>query len=161
MTEYPFILMALLGAALLGALLARSRGFALMIAAASLLLQAAIVTLALGQPKPWWSERGCMRHAGRGVQVLGAVASEGEGSILVWLHAPACGLPVAYSLPYSATLAEQLGDAQQAASKDGAQGSVMLDLEPTLEDREPKFYAPPQPAPEPKTAPPAAPVMVN
>jgi hypothetical protein len=48
--------------------------------------------------------------------------------------------------------AEQLQQALREAEQNGRGVRMRLPFEPSLEDREPKFYAPPQPALPPKHA---------
>lgn len=102
----------------------------------------------LSRPKPidleWW--QGHSEEA----TVLGSELREGQG-IYLWLQLPAVAEPRGYVLPWNRNLAEQLQAAEQAAEQQGG-GKVQMRLpyEPSLEDREPMFYAKPQPAPPPK-----------
>jgi hypothetical protein len=119
------------------------------------LAYASLVDL-LSRPKPidleWWQA-----HA-QEATVLGSQMQEGQG-IYVWLQLPDVREPRGYVLPWNRTTAEQLQQAQrQAEQQPGGGGSVRMRLpfEPSLDDREPMFYAQPQPAPPPKdmTSPP-------
>ncbi len=122
-----------------------------------LLLPLSYASLAdlLSRPKPidleWW------RTHAEEATVLGSQLHEGEG-IYLWLQLPGVAEPRGYVLPWNRTTAEQLQKAEQEAQQQGG-GSVRMRLpfESSLDDREPKFYALPQPAPPPKdlTDPPA------
>ena len=108
----------------------------------------------LSMPKPvameWWHA-----HAAEAT-VLGSSIREGE-AIYVWLQLAEIGEPRAYTLPWSRDLAEQLQAAQREAEQSDTQVQMRLPFEPSLDDREPKFYAMPQPQLPPKdlTDPPA------
>lgn len=120
---------------------------ALSIAALFLPLAYASLAQLLSRPKPvgleWWHA-----HAEEAT-VLSSAMREDEG-IYLWLQLDAVSEPRAYTLPWSRDLAEQLQAARRAAEEDGSEMRVRLPFEPSLEDREPKFYALPQPALPPK-----------
>jgi hypothetical protein len=103
----------------------------------------------LSRPKPidleWWQ-----KHA-QEATVLGSELHEGQG-IYLWLQLPDVAEPRGYVLPWSRTTAEQLQAAERQAEQQQGGGTVRMRLpfEPSLEDREPMFYAQPQPAPPPK-----------
>jgi hypothetical protein len=101
----------------------------------------------LGRPKPvaleWW------RQTAGEATVLGSQLREGHG-LLLWLHLDGEPEPLAYRLPWSRDLAQQLERALEQAARDGTQARMRLPFEPTLDGREPKFYAAPQPALPPK-----------
>jgi hypothetical protein len=99
----------------------------------------------LGRPKPLRLE---WRDAAD-AQVLGAVPVENE-AIYVWLVTPDSAEPRAYVLPWSVQAAQQLQDAMGQAEAEGTAVRMTLPFEPSLEDREPMFYALPQPAMPPK-----------
>jgi hypothetical protein len=107
---------------------------------------AAMVQL-LSMPKPatyeWW--HGKADEA----TVLGSSMQEGEG-IYLWLQLPNVPEPRAYVLPWSRELAEQLQSAQREAEENRSGVQMRLPFEPSLDDREQKFYALPQPALPPK-----------
>jgi hypothetical protein len=67
--------------------------------------------------------------------------------------------PRAYQLPWDRRTAEQLQAAARAAAEQQAALRMRLPFEPSLDDREPRFYALPQPALPPKDAP-TAPVRI-
>jgi hypothetical protein len=58
--------------------------------------------------------------------------------------------PRAYVLPWNRDTAERLQQAQREAQQQGGDVRMRLPFEPSLDDREPQFYAPPQPALPPK-----------
>lgn len=78
-----------------------------------------------------------------------ATRSEGEG-IYLWLQLSDAPEPRAYLLPWSRDLAEQLQAARREAEQNDTQLQMRLPFEPSLDDREAKFYAMPQPALPPK-----------
>ena len=101
----------------------------------------------LSMPKPvgleWW-------HASAAeATVLASTVHEDEG-IYLWLQLSDAPEPRAYLLPWSRDLAEQLQAARRAAEQQGGDVRMRLPFETSLDDREPKFYALPQPAPPPK-----------
>jgi hypothetical protein len=99
----------------------------------------------LGRPKPLRLE---WRDAAD-AQVLSAVPVENE-AIYVWLVTPDSSEPRAYVLPWSVQAAQQLQDAMSQAQADGTAVRMTMPFEPSLDDREPMFYAMPQPAMPPK-----------
>ena len=125
------------------------KGTALATGVLLLPLSYASLTDLLSRPKPidlgWWQT-----HAEEAT-VLGSQLKEGQG-IYVWLQLPDVAEPRSYVLPWSRATAEQLQAAERAAAQQQGGGSVQMRLpfEPSLEDREPLFYAKPQPAPPPK-----------
>ena len=101
----------------------------------------------LSLPKPvgleWW-------HASAAeATVLASTLREGEG-IYLWLQLSEAPEPRAYLLPWSRDLAEQLQAARREAEQNDTQLQMRLPFEPSLDDREAKFYAMPQPALPPK-----------
>jgi hypothetical protein len=106
----------------------------------------------LSKPKPvgleWWQ-----RHA-EAATVLGSRIAEDDG-IYLWLQLAEVNEPRAYVLPWDRKLAEQLQAAQREADQNQTQLVMRLPFDPSLEDREPRFYAPPQAAAPPKEVPPA------
>jgi hypothetical protein len=101
----------------------------------------------LSRPKPvdleWW-------HASAPeATVLGSTMREGEG-IYLWLQLTDVVEPRAYVLPWSRDLAEQLQAAQREAERSESRIQMRSPFEPSLDDREPKFYAMPQPTLPPK-----------
>lgn len=101
----------------------------------------------LSQPKPvhleWWHA-----HADEAT-VLGSSLREGQG-IFLWLQMADLSEPRSYVLPWDRELAQQLQDALRAAEENGSAVQMRLPFEPTLDNRDPKFYALPQPALPPK-----------
>jgi hypothetical protein len=101
----------------------------------------------LSLPKPvaleWWQG-----HAEQAT-VLGATMRE-EEAIFLWLQLPGIPEPRAYALPWNRDLAEQLQAAQREAESNRTQVQMRLPFESSLDDREPKFYAMPQPQLPPK-----------
>ena len=101
----------------------------------------------LSRPKPvaleWW-----LAHADEAT-VLGSQMREGQ-SLYLWLQVDGEAEPRAYRLPWDQQTAQQLQNALEEAQRNGTQARMRLPFEPTLDAREPKFYAPPQPALPPK-----------
>ncbi len=100
----------------------------------------------LSRPKPvaleWWL-------TAEEATVLGGVLKEGEG-IYLWLQIEGVEEPRAYVLPWDRGLAEQLQKAMREAEEGNGRLKMRLPFEPSWDNHEPKFYAPPQPAPPPK-----------
>lgn len=96
----------------------------------------------LALPKPvaleWWQA-----HAEEAT-VLAASLREDE-AIYLWLQLRGVDEPRAYALPWHRDLAEQLQAAQREAEESQSQVQMRLPFEDSLDDREPKFYATPQP----------------
>ena len=107
---------------------------------------AALVDL-LSKPKPvdleWWQSSAAQ------AEVLASRLVEDE-AIYLWLQLPDLAEPRAYVLPWDRASAEQLQQAMREAEQNGSGVQMRLPFEPSLEDREPKFYALPQPALPPK-----------
>jgi hypothetical protein len=99
----------------------------------------------LGRPKPLRLEWRDVADA----QVVSAVPVENQG-IYVWLIVPGASEPCAYVLPWSLQAAQQLQEAMSQAEADGTAVRMTMPAEPSLDDREPLFYAMPQPAMPPK-----------
>jgi hypothetical protein len=102
----------------------------------------------LSRPKPVALE--WLQKQAPEATVLGSSLEEGV-RIFVWLRMPGAAEPRAYVLPWNQKLAQQLQDAQREAEKNGS-GEVRMrtPFEPSWDNREPKFYAAPQPAMPPK-----------
>lgn len=104
----------------------------------------------LSKPKPidwdWFS-------SASEVAVLGSRIDEGE-AIYLWLQIPDAEEPRAYSLPFDRKTAEALQEAQREAERNGSGVMMRHPFERSLEQREPMFYALPQPALPPKEEPP-------
>ncbi|MBI3454123.1 MAG: hypothetical protein HY057_15060 [Rhodospirillales bacterium] len=103
----------------------------------------------LSRPKPAsleWARKTIPEAA-----VLGSSIREGEG-IYLWLQMPNVGEPRAYVLPWNRQMAQQLQEATREAEKSGTGLRMRLPFERSLDNREPKFYALPQPAPPLKDA---------
>jgi len=101
----------------------------------------------LSKPKPvameWWLSKAAE------AEVVASRTIEDEG-IYLWLKLPEVAEPRAYVLPWNRANAEQLQQALREAEKQGSGVQMRLPFEPSLDDREPKFYALPQPALPPK-----------
>ncbi|MGH6898425.1 MAG: hypothetical protein ACREJ5_18045 [Geminicoccaceae bacterium] len=110
------------------------------------LAYASLVEL-LSKPKPvdleWW------QSGAAEAEVLAARQVENQG-IYLWLQLPEIAEPRAYVLPWDRASAEQLQRALREAEQQGSGVQMRLPFEPSLDDREPKFYALPQPALPPK-----------
>jgi hypothetical protein len=117
--------------------------------AAALFMPLGYLSLAhlLSRPKPvaleWWLAQA------PSATVLGSSMRENE-AIYVWLQLEQVAEPRAYALPWNRDLAEQLQTAQREAEEQQSQVRMRLPFEPSLDDREPKFYALPQPPLPPK-----------
>jgi len=100
----------------------------------------------LSRPKPvdleWWL------HAEEAT-VLGSQIQENE-AIHLWLQLPDVAEPRAYVLPWNRDTAERLQEARRAAEQQGGDVRMRLPFEASQDDREPQFYAAPQPALPPK-----------
>jgi hypothetical protein len=101
----------------------------------------------LSRPKPVDLE--WARQATAQATLLGASIAEDDG-IYVWLQIAGMDEPRAYVLPWDRDLAEELQDAMNQAERDGTGVVMNLPFEPSLDPREPRFYALPQPALPPK-----------
>jgi hypothetical protein len=99
----------------------------------------------LGRPKPLRLE---WRNAAD-AEVISAIPIENE-AIYVWLMMPESSVPCAYVLPWSLQAAQQLQDAMTQAEVDGTAVRMTTPFAASLDDREPMFYAMPQPAMPPK-----------
>jgi hypothetical protein len=101
----------------------------------------------LSKPKPvdleWW-----LREVAE-AEVLASRPVEGEG-IYLWLQLPDVAEPRAYVLPWDRASAEQLQEATPEADQEGGGVQMRLPFEPSLDEREARFYARPQPAPPAK-----------
>ena len=101
----------------------------------------------LSRPKPvaleWWLDRADE------ATVLGSQMREGQG-LYLWLQLDGEPEPRAYRMPWDQQTAQQLQTALEEAQRNGTQARMRMPFEPTLDAREPKFYAPPQPALPPK-----------
>jgi hypothetical protein len=67
-------------------------------------------------------------------------------AIYIWLQFNESLEPRAYALPWSRDLAEQLQAAEREAAENQTEVRMRLPFEQSLDDREPRFYAMPQPA---------------
>jgi hypothetical protein len=95
----------------------------------------------LGRPKPLRLE---WRDAAE-AKVLSAAPVENV-AIYVWLSLPGSAEPRAYVLPWSVQAAQQLQTAMGEAEVRGTSVRMVMPTASGLDDREPKFYAAPQPA---------------
>jgi hypothetical protein len=101
----------------------------------------------LSRPKPVDLEWGLA--AAEEATVLGSRAEEDQG-IYLWLQLPESEEPRAYVIPWDRDTAEQLQEAQREAEQNQSGVKMRMPFERSLDDREPKFYAMPQPALPPK-----------
>ena len=95
----------------------------------------------LGRPKPLRLE---WRDAQK-AQVLGSSMREND-AIYLWLQFDDGSEPRAYRLPWSIQTAPQLQTATQEGEANGTGVEMTMVGEAGLDEREPKFYATPQPA---------------
>ena len=70
--------------------------------------------------------------------------------LYLWLQLDGAPEPRAYRLPWDQRMAAAAAAALEEAQRNGTAVRMRLPFEPTLDHREPKFYAPPQPALPPK-----------
>lgn len=110
----------------------------------------------LSRPKPVAME--WLHKSAAQAVVLGASFVEGK-HIYVWLQMPDGGEPRAYALPWSQDTAEQLQDARRKAEDTGTVVLMRTPFEPSWDNREPRFYAEPQPAMPPKDWQPGPPAL--
>jgi hypothetical protein len=109
----------------------------------------------LGRPKS--TELEIARSGFDDVKVLGSYAAEGKG-IYLWVQLPGVDEPRYYRMPWSASAATALQEAQQQnAQNHGAGVRMQMPFELSWDRREPLFYPAPQPKlPEkPRSSPPA------
>lgn len=103
----------------------------------------------LSRPKPvsfeWWIDQA------QEAQVLGQDFHENV-AIYLYLKLPGEPQPRNYSIPWNSKTASELQKAIGEAQRNGGGVRMRLPFEPTLDGREPKFYATPQPAMPPKDA---------
>ncbi|MFQ5958697.1 MAG: hypothetical protein ACE5LF_04940 [Alphaproteobacteria bacterium] len=116
------------------------------IVTASLFLPLAYAAFAdlLSKPKPVdleWAHRNVTEAT-----VLAASMREDDG-IFLWLQIDGVAEPRSYVLPWNRELAEELQDAQREAEANRNGLRIKLPFESTRDDRDHKFYAPPQPIP--------------
>ncbi len=109
----------------------------------------------LSRPKPvalkW------LKKSAPEATVLASLMEEGK-SIYIWLQMPGGSEPRAYVLLWNREIAEQLQDTRRAAEQSGTAVLMRTPFEPSWDNREPRFYAEPQPAMPPKDGqPPAGP----
>jgi len=127
---------------------------ALVLAAALLPLGYLAMAELLSRSKPvaleWW------RAEAEEATVVASHLRPEEG-IHLWLLLEGAEEPRAFVLPWDRELAEALHEAEKQARENGTGVRMRLPFEPSLDDREPKFYALPQPAlpPKDRTDPPA------
>lgn len=108
------------------------------------------LTEMLSRPKPISFElaRADMAEA----TVLGTHMDEGK-AIYVWLGMPGVADPRAYVLPWDQQLARQLQGAEKDSENTGTPVQMRKPFEDSLDEREKKFYAAPQPPPPEKQRP--------
>lgn len=95
----------------------------------------------LGRPKPIRLEWRNVAEA----EVLGSSIRENE-AIYVWLQSDEDPEPRVYALPWSMEAAQGLQAAMEESEANGAGVQMKMAAQPGLDDREPRFYALPQPA---------------
>lgn len=109
----------------------------------------AAVDLSLGWPKPIEKE---FLVTAKEAQVLAGYGKE-EVAIYLWLLLPGEEAPRYYAMPWDRELARQLAEAQEKAGEEGTGVVMSLPFESSQDEREPKFYAMPQPKMPEKPAP--------
>ena len=137
---FSILTLLLVWAALRWARNARAR--TLILALFALMLPAAYAAPAslLGKAKPVTLE--WLGNNVKEAQVLSATMVENEAIYvtLLWSEAPNL-----YRLPWSQRMAEQLQEAMREAQRNGTRPVMRLPFEKSWDDREPRFYALPQP----------------
>lgn len=96
----------------------------------------------LSRPKP--ADLEWLHRQVNQAQVLGTRMKEGE-AIYVWLEMEGVTEPRAYVLPWDKQLAKQMHGAKREAESEGRPLMMGKPFQPSLEQREKKFYAAPQP----------------
>ena len=112
----------------------------------------------LSRPKPVDME--WLNANATSAAVLGAQMIEDE-AIYLWLGIEGLAEPRAYVLPWDQETAKQLHEAQRAAEADGTGVRVEMPFESSVDDRERKFYAEPQPPLPAKQVPESAPQIFD
>ena len=102
----------------------------------------------LSRPKP--ADLEWLHRQADQAQVLGTRMQEGE-AIYVWLQMEGVKEPRAYVLPWDKQLAKQMHGAKREAESEGRPLMMGKPFQPSLEQRDKKFYAAPQPKLPPKT----------
>lgn len=138
-------LVAWLAASAVAAWLLRSRAVALSVLVLVVLSPAAVILTSRGFALPVGLDFACRADE---ADVLGSRIVEGE-SIEAWLQPAGCPNRL-YSFPWSREQAEALQKAQREARENETGVKMRLPFEPSLDPREPRFYALPQPALPPK-----------
>lgn len=92
--------------------------------------------------------------------VLGSHMVEDE-AIYIWLGIAGVAEPRAYVLPWDQETAKQLHEAMRAAEAEGTGVRVEMPFETSVDDRERKFYAEPQPPLPDKQLPEGAPQIFD
>ena len=103
----------------------------------------------LSKPKPASFE--WLLSEAREATVLGNSMVE-DKAIYLWLQLDGVKEPRAYELPWDRRTAEQLQTAARAAAEQQSALRMRMPFERSLDDRDPRFYALPQPALPPKDA---------
>lgn len=122
---------------------------ALLTTAALLPTGYAALVMLLGRPKPAdleWSGRNLSEAV-----VLSAQIREDE-AIYLWLGLEGVAEPRSYALPWDEKLARQLHEARREARTEGSDLRMRRPFASSLDERERRFYAAPQPVPPPKGA---------
>ena len=96
----------------------------------------------LSRPKPVSLEFALTKAAE--AEVLASRIVEDE-AIYLWLGLDALVEPRAYRIPFDRATAEELRKALDESREHGGGVRMRLPFEPSLDDQEPRFYAPPQP----------------
>jgi hypothetical protein len=112
----------------------------------------------LSRPKPVDME---WAHANAADAAVLGVHMEEDKAIYLWLGFEGAEEPRAYVLPWDQETAKQLHDAQRAAEAEGTGVRVQLPFETSLDERERRFYAEPQPPQPAKQAPDGGPVIFD
>ena len=102
----------------------------------------------LSRPKP--ADLEWLHRQMNQAQVLGTRMKEGE-AIYVWLQMEGVREPRAYVLPWDKQLAKQMHGAKREAESKGQPLMMGKPFQPSLEQRDKKFYTAPQPKLPPKS----------
>ena len=96
----------------------------------------------LSRPKPVSLEF-ARSHAAEADVLAGRIVE--DQAIYVWLGFGDLVEPRAYRLPFDQATAEELRRALEEGREQGGGVKMRLPFEPSLDEQEPRFYAPPQP----------------
>jgi hypothetical protein len=116
----------------------------------------AVLAATLGTVSVWSPRRMAVKAGALAVAFAlmgtGYAAMVEDEAIYLWLQLDGVKEPRAYELPWDRRTAEQLQTAARAAAERQVALRMRLPFEQSLDDRDPRFYALPQPGLPPKDA---------